>query len=184
MNKYKYYQNQRTIVNKFEQELLDLEKKYYLNLLPPSNDSDTCKIVRKTMVSIILEYTPCNKEICVIFHAGSMLIKNEAFFVMKQDGYRRLSECFANIMHRHITNSKLYENIVKLEMKQNVVQKLIDFFENDKNWQIEWITKWSVKNVFNNHYDLLLNIESLGFDDSDISVFIEDFERALKRYYN
>lgn len=162
-------------MNKFEKEIIELERAYYLSFLPPT-DKD-----RQTMVSIIVEYAPHNNEINLIFHAGSMVFRNN-FFLMKRDGYRKLSELFASILVKYLPHAKQQDNIVKIPVQFSNFYKFLNMFDKT-DWQIEWITKWGIKQAFENHYDLMLNIESRSFSDDGIATFISEFEKKLKKHY-
>jgi len=167
-------------MNRFEKDLYDLETAFYLQLLPPVTVAER----RQTMLSLIIEYTPLSKSISIIFHAGSRLVKNESFFLVKRDGYRKMSEHAAALLQKYLPNSQCYDNIVKIPVHFETLHKFVKFFEKDiDNWQIEWITKWELKRVFENHHDLLLNIESKSFTDLEIATFFNTFEKKLKQYY-
>jgi hypothetical protein len=168
------------MADKFEKDLLDLETAFYLQLLPPTNVKER----RKTMLSLIVEYSPHGKTVNIIFHGGSSIIKNESFFIMSREGYHKLSEHAAQICHKYIPKSELFENIVRIPVNFDSLYKFVNFFEKDtSNWQLEWITKWELRKVFENHHDLLLNIESRSFTDNELVTFLNDFEKSLKKFY-
>lgn len=168
------------MADKFEKELLDLETAFYLQLLPPTHVRER----RKTMLSLIVEYSPHGKTVNVIFHGGSCVIKNESFFLMSREGYRKLSEHAAQICQKYLPNSTIIDNMVKIPVNFDSLYKFVNFFEKDTvNWQLEWITKWELKKVFENHHDLLLNIESKGFSDDELVTFLNTFEKNLKKFY-
>lgn len=168
------------MADKFEKDLWDLETAFYLQLLPSTDARER----RKTLISIIVEYAPHNKIVNIIFHGGSSIIKNESMFLMKRDGYRKLSEHVAQIFQKYLPNSILTDNMVKIPVNFDSLYKLVNFFEKDtENWQLEWITKWELRKVFENHYDLLLNIESKGFSDNELVTFLNTFEKNLKKFY-
>ena len=171
-------------MDKFEKDLIDLENAYYLQLLPPYNEHGK----RTTMLNIILEYTPCNyytreREVGMLFHAGSTLIRNDSFFILKRDGYKKLCDHAAFVFQKYIKNSKLDGNVIRFPLEKRTFEDVLSFFETDNKWQIEWITKWEIKNVMQNNYDLVLNVDSIGFKDGEISQFFAAVEQNLKKHF-
>jgi hypothetical protein len=163
--------------NKFEDDLEDLDKIFYQELLPSTSDK------RLIILTIVVDYSPYQNQINFVFHGSSSVLKNDAFLTFKREVFRNLSVHVAALFQKYVPNSILNDNVVKIPVNYDQLYKCINFFEKDFNWNLEWITKWELRKVFADHHDLILTIDSNDITDNDLVSFLTAFEKNLKKHF-
>ena len=104
--------------------------------------------------------------------------------ILTSNGFmlRKYASHFKNMINRFNGGSMEYFDIaIDLSNNRNIIKTyhLLNYFENDTNWEVEWITKWELKKVFQDNLDFMLQISSIELDTDSFVSFMNNFENKI-----
>lgn len=168
----------------FLEKLNEIDKVYFDNLLPSINGK---YYKRDTVIKIVLNKSIYDQALNVSTDAGAIVYHNDTF-LMNSKGYSNLNFHVLQIIKKHFLNELIVEHQDKILLNINLqnlgkINQLIEFFEQESNWTVNWITKWNLKNSFLNESDFMICIESIEISDKDIIFFLTEFEKKMNKNF-
>jgi hypothetical protein len=168
----------------FLEKLNELDIIYFKNLLPSIQGK---YVKRGTIIKIILNKSLIINSLKISVDAGATVYYNE-IFMLKSKGYNELNIHVLQIIKKHYLSEMIINHTDTVFLDINLfnfekINKLINFFEkNSSDWNIEWITKWSLFNSLKNDTDFMIQIYSKEIKDDNIMLFLIEFEKNFNKF--
>lgn len=194
--------------NFFENQLYQLEDNFYRSLMPKHGHIDKYATIIKIELEKRNGYSSTLKnpyyEIFINVQSYSKL--KESLTVFDVQDTIRLNHHITGLLHNSLVNNgfilrkynspfrtlfnrisntndnlNYYDIAIDLSVARNIIKtyQLLKYFENDSNWDVEWITKWELKKVFNDNLDFMQQITSIELDEKSFVPFITSFENKI-----